>query len=442
MASAGISATDDIKNSGGGRYLTLAPRGFESFVSENIQSTLISSGYSCSIEELGSSPISKLHDIHQHQSGALSSDDDPLDDVAARIEYNKARKKRKLQNKMAKGSKPTGGSQQHQHTKVNQQCNVDDFKAEIHDLSHSVGSVHLPEIDSDVSLGYHTTKNYPSKLPKRILSIPGNTEGCVLISFCTNAPPSCVASMKGMGCGPLLALITSSKEEILQLSATLEQSMTSIEHLLKDPSNNYFEKFQSAMQLWKRHVNEVWFVPDSIYGVYRQSSTMDTAKVTQPPFAYRLSCMRTHSKKYSYKRELLLPHLASLVIPWDDLHRMNLNGDGRECNEIKGTRGRDENDSSTAQHPEWHVNLTDYDLEILTIIHSQCVSVAIPLRPYQHWGSKAYSSNTIPTDGSGSFGRLGADPISGSRSSVHLRPSVAGTLMCKTFHIRFGATCY
>eukprot|EP00804_Cyclotella_cryptica_P016692 CCRYP_002004-RA/>CCRYP_002004-RA protein AED:0.27 eAED:0.27 QI:403/0.33/0.25/1/0/0/4/0/698 len=447
-------------------YLTMAPRGLESFVTYNINSQLSSNGYSCWITEIGPSPSTKLRKTLSCDKPENESHDGsirreklgyPLEDVAARIEFNKYKKRMKKRKKEMTPKSQTNDAPHHT-------IDFDTFLSQKPDLSRVTGSVDVPEIESHVSLGYHTLRDDENseEILQRILSVPGTTEGIALLSFRTNAPPIFVASMSGMGCGPLLALITSSclqmrsqghntnshtsklfeEGEILDYGQTLEQSCLALETFFNKNKSDYLDHFQSALLLWHEHAEKVWYVPNSIYGDYHgqskenTESTQSTSKPNlnkpkprQRPFSYRLSCMRTHSKKYSYQREALLPYLGRWVIPWDDLHQLQLRSNSG--NGINSARSEDHASNLNAAHEgsDWVVNLKDYDVEILTIIHSCCVSVAIPLRPYQLWSSKAYSSNTLPTDGTGMFGRLGVDARTKSNhrnSFVHLRPSTAG----------------
>ncbi|KAL7471252.1 hypothetical protein ACHAXS_011559 [Conticribra weissflogii] len=178
------------------------------------------------------------------------------------------------------------------------------------------------EIGSMASVGYHLSQDEISNIG----AIPGMIEGISLISFSTSAPPRFVASMTGMGCGPLLALITSSQsEQILNFNQTIEESLDSIQAITKG-CDNYFDRFHSALRLWHHHAYEVWFAADSIYGLNENSSpykvdvTTDSERprkvsnIIQQKFAYRLSCLRSHSKRYSYKREALLPYLDDLTL--------------------------------------------------------------------------------------------------------------------------------
>eukprot|EP00804_Cyclotella_cryptica_P016691 CCRYP_002004-RC/>CCRYP_002004-RC protein AED:0.33 eAED:0.33 QI:0/0.25/0/1/0/0.2/5/0/628 len=435
-------------------YLTMAPRGLESFVTYNINSQLSSNGYSCWITEIGPSPSTKLRKTLSCDKPENESHDGsirreklgyPLEDVAARIEFNKYKKRMKKRKKEMTPKSQTNDAPHHT-------IDFDTFLSQKPDLSRVTGSVDVPEIESHVSLGYHTLRDDENseEILQRILSVPGTTEGIALLSFRTNAPPIFVASMSGMGCGPLLALITSSclqmrsqghntnshtsklfeEGEILDYGQTLEQSCLALETFFNKNKSDYLDHFQSALLLWHEHAEKVWYVPNSIYGDYHgqskenTESTQSTSKPNlnkpkprQRPFSYRLSCMRTHSKKYSYQREALLPYLGRWVIPWDDLHQLQLRSNSG--NGINSARSEDHASNLNAAHEgsDWVVNLKDYDVEILTIIHSCCVSVAIPLRPYQLWSSKAYSSNTLPTDGTDPCAGIGTVTIRASLQS-------------------------
>jgi hypothetical protein len=265
-------------------------------------------------------------------------------------------------------------------------------------------------------------------------------EGIALVHFITDAPPLFVASMLGMGCGPLLALVASSclkrnidgndsnseptmvNSNIFDYNHTLEEACLSIETFFQNNKDSYCEQFKSALHLWQRHRSQVWQAPSSIYGHYKNDEMYtDFNKATQ--ISYRLSCTRSHSKKYAHKREDLLPCLGDWLIPVDELNRTNFLDDILKQGAETGTINNTESSNETTPW-KWVVDLKDYDVEIVSMIHCGCLTVAIPLRPYQWWGSKSYRSNSLPVDGSGSFGRLG--PKRSLGRYVHLRPSTAG----------------
>ena len=111
------------------------------------------------------------------------------------------------------------------------------------------------------------------------------------------------------------------------------------------------------------------------------------------------------------------------LIPVDELNRTNFLDDILKQGAETGTINNTESSNETTPW-KWVVDLKDYDVEIVSMIHCGCLTVAIPLRPYQWWGSKSYRSNSLPVDVSGSFGRLG--PKRSLDRYVHLRPSTAG----------------
>ena len=432
-------------------YLTIAPRGLESFVITNIKSQLEYNGFSCWISEIGPSPTSKLQECL-----SVGTSGDVLEHVAAKIEYNKYKKRCKKRKKGSRTKVITADTLE----PPSQLMDFNEFLSQCSDHSRVTGSVDVPEIESHLSLGYHTARDRVNGegtslgqgTLQRIITVPGTLEGVALLSFSTNATPIFVASMSGMGCGPLLALRTSScvqmpsgkKESIptgnLQVPSdckvfnfdqTLDQSCSAIKEFFSKDDDGYFEHFQSALKLWHRHAVEVWHSPNSIYGDYKERSkekhetniesagTAMSQSEKHQPVSYRLSCVRTHSKRYSYNRQELLPSLGQWAIPWTRLHQIELGEHSGARKDAKGNK-----DYTTC---DWTVDLKDYDFEIVTIIHSGSLTLGIPLRPYQLLSSKAYSSNAIPSDGTGLFGRLGtAYKRRALNSFVHLRPSTAG----------------
>lgn len=454
------------------RYLTIAPKGLESFVQHHIRQTLDSEGYFCEVGELGCATFATSCNTDISQGVTL-------DYIATRVQQSKAKRMAKKRSKQKKK----------EQNLMNEHCNPESI-----DLSRVAGTIYCKEIGSMASVGYHLSFDGVRKIG----ATPGMTEGISLISFSTNAPPRFVASMSGMGCGPLLAMITSSQsEQILRFDQKMQESLASI-RAMTEGCDNYFEHFHSAIRLWNRHANEVWFAADSIYGLDESSSPykrdvktesdrpVKMSNILRQKIAYRLSCLRSQSKKFAYKRETMLPYLDDLVIPWrcldsiqsstttiksEDIESSNItNNKNNEKKRKMGTlyEGKEQmnrnqapalvvtqsNESTNSlQHGQqihnrnsnWHVDLKNYDVEILTIIHNCCVTVAIPLRPYQHWGTKSYSSNQIPMDGTGGgwFASPGARLKVNKSSCEHqgsakmfnfpdgflrLRPSTAGKM--------------
>jgi hypothetical protein len=394
------------------RYLTLVPRGLESFVITNIKSQLETAGYACWISEIGPSLLGQLNKTDQSK--------DPLNWMAARIEYNKYKKKIKKRKK------------EKSNASLCQMATFEEFISHSPDLLHVTGSMEVPELGSHASLGYYTTQN---QVVEKIVTVPGTLEGIVLLLFLTHAPPLFVASMLGMG--PLLALVASSclksnindngkdptmvDGKLFDYKHTLEDANATIETFFQSNTDSYLKQFKSALHLWQKHTAQVWHVPNSIYGHYKDE-IHTASKATE--ISYRLSCIRSHSKKYAHKREELLPCLGDWLIPVDELNQTNFLDDILKQKEYTGATNNYSATSNKTTQWKWVVDLTDYDVEIVTLIHSGCLTVAMPLRPYQRWGSKSYRSNCLPVDGSGSFGRLG--PKRSLGRYIHLRPSTAG----------------
>ena len=403
------------------QYLTCAIkiktllRGLESFVIKNINSQLRSGDYTCSISEIGPSPLTRLYKAHNNdEQESTSKLTDPITELATRIEYNKF-KKREKKRKSQKSDK----LEDHSTPAIS----FDEFVSQNKDISRTTGSIDSPDIGSHASLGYHTVHTDV----ERILSLPGTLEGIVLLAFRTDAPPIFVASMPGMGCGPLLALtistclqLSSTREEnndlnyltplddgeIFDYDQTLEQACLSIDNFFKSSIDTYCKLFQSALQLWQRHKEQVWYASNSIYGNYDEKGQ---GRGSHDTISYRLSCTRSHSRKYAHQREALVPHLGEWLLPTNITNQ-----------HVVSTPGK-------SQRAKWIADLKNYDIEIVSMIHEGCLTIAIPLRPYQLWGSRSYRSNNIPIDGSGCFGRLG--PKRSLGRFIHLRPSTAGKRM-------------
>lgn len=136
------------------RYLTLVPRGLELFVIRNIKSQIANGGYTCCwISEIGPSLLEQLNT-------GQNEDVDPLECMAARIEYSKYKKKMKKRKKEKSNTSQAKGDQ---HELLCQTATFDEFISNNPDLIRITGSIEVPELGSHASLGYHTTKNHVEK---------------------------------------------------------------------------------------------------------------------------------------------------------------------------------------------------------------------------------------------------------------------------------------
>ena len=267
-----------------------------------------------------------------------------------------------------------------------------------------------------------------------VMCKPGPFEGLIPLTFETDAPPKVVAGIRGMGCGPLLALVASSHlgsqsqsasvdtSTIFGYEQTAEEALASASAFVDtdagagggaiDEKDNarfkceYLSRFRQALSLWFDHAEHVWYGNNGeFYGVdmadptnKSKANSLRAKRSGDTPPSFRVSCCRTHSKKYKHwRREDIIAQLSDLVVPSDDLEA------GKE---------------------PWKVDLTKHDFEVLIMIHDTALTIGIVLRPYQAIGSKTYSNGTLPPDILPPFikGDSGAEV-------VRLRPSTAAMLL-------------
>ena len=232
----------------------------------------------------------------------------------------------------------------------------------------------------------------------------------------------------------------------------------------------YASKFRSALSLWRDHAGDVWYAQGGeFYGLPlpppgRGDDYDNSGDVEDPPdrrlldlgekmaglapLSYRVSCMRSHGKRYGWRREDLIPPLSDIFVPIESspCHSVSHSGSGSGTSD----RGKEEEEKKGEGEEgrewpllRWSVDLKRYDLEVVVIIHDNSVTVAIPLRPYQHLGARGYSSGKVPPDVTPPYilrpgGGLGSGPISGPGPGgdrrplphlVRLRPSTAAHLL-------------
>ena len=352
-------------------YMTLSPSGLEMFTMKAIQ------------DALSGSYISIINQLSYHPSHE-------------EIEALKERLKKQQEKKRARNK-----------------CN------NLHPICNqqSFGTTSMEEKDGkerQVNIGFHRDKS--------IVSFPGNLEGKSIIQFATNAPPSVVASIRPMGSGQLLAIITTSGDtKVLKNEDSLEVAIASLSSYMEGMgSNEYCEKFSHAMELWRRHVQQVWSRSSDIE-LYRRSTESkkrpceescrnngeDSMHGLRSHFSdilksdsqlkYRASCLRADTKDYKYKRDDLIPTLADLLIPSTNLD------DGKTKKFI--------------------VDLKKFDFEVVGFVHRGSLVAGISLNYYQHIGARSYCSGRIPPD-------ITQPYISGeiSKTVIRLRPSIANLL--------------
>jgi len=261
-------------------YLTLTPSGLEMFTMKAISVALSSRSYTCQIRQLN----------YQPSKGQVETIKEKL---------LKQQEKKRARNK---------------HGKLHPICGQHIFGTSTEEREGKK--------ERQVNMGFHKEKS--------IVSFSGCLEGKSIIQFDTDAPPSVVARIRPMGSGQLLAIVTSSgSKHIFKNDDSLDDAVDSLSSYIGEmESNEYHEKFSRALELWGRHVQQVWsnstdverhlqstvskkrpFVESCWEGgddsVHALNKILDSKKQLK----YRVSCLRANTKDYKYKRDDLIPFL-------------------------------------------------------------------------------------------------------------------------------------
>jgi hypothetical protein len=204
----------------------------------------------------------------------------------------------------------------------------------------------------------------------------------------TNAPAVIIAQIRCLG--PLLAFVDLWENVKLEENQSLLEAEQKLENMLDGLGEELFEKkFRHALNLWKEHVIKDWSQRN--YGG-RTNHTL--ANLAFERLKYRMSCVRTESKKYKYGRhELLASDAVNRMIPKE-------------------------------YRNQWTVDLKWYDLEVVWLQRSHCLAIALALRPYQWYETRSFADGVIPPDVSEPF--LSGGALSGV---VRLRPTTAHMLL-------------
>ena len=114
----------------------------------------------------------------------------------------------------------------------------------------------------------------------------------------------------------------------------------------------YASKFRSALSLWRDHAGDVWYARGGeFYGLPlpppgRGDDYDNSGDVEDPPdrrlldlgekmaglapLSYRVSCMRSHGKRYGWRREDITPPLSDIFVPIESspCHSVSHSGSG------------------------------------------------------------------------------------------------------------------
>jgi Putative RNA methylase family UPF0020 len=316
------------------RYVVLVPRGLEHVVSEMIRQQLLPT---CDV----TTTTTLLGEEYDNIPALVGTVRDKINEMSTK--NHKARDKQVLESI----------------------CSV------------SVGTVELTP-NQHVSVGYSTSSN-------NIWTKTGQIQGTVWMEISTNAPASIIANMRCLG--PILALVTVYDDDVdLNEGQTLDEAAQRIQHTITN-DKLYVNQFQSALQLWRKHVHDCW--PAVLGNNFSVDPTRFVDETT--PLKYRVSCLRNDSKRFQYTRRELLG-VVDGVIP------------------------------STPPYNSYTVDLTRYDLEMVLLQRAHSFLVGIALRPYQLLQTRSFASGELPPDISSPF------LVTGPRL-VRLRPTTAQVLL-------------
>lgn len=239
-----------------------------------------------------------------------------------------------------------------------------------------LGSVFDKEhLKKDVSVGYRRDDAMEDDIASTgtscIWTMSGIWEGSVFVKLETNAPASAIRSISILG--PLLACVHLWRlNDASKLDGTLEEAATIVRELVQRKESGY--TIDTAMNIWRQHACE-W--------------PKDYQLPSGKSLRYRVSCIRSHSKAFPYRRDDFLKAVVDDIV----------------------LSGGDTN--------EWKVNLKDYDVEVVILVLSPaCLAIGLTLRPYQLHHASNFQGNTLPPDTSLPY--LSSQLISGI---TRLRPT-------------------
>lgn len=436
-------------------YITIAPRGLERFTSDIIRKEIRSKGYDCI-------NVAILDSLYKHRTSNKCTSSTTAAAVEYYLDESKVnRYKSRLLEQQRKRKERLQRKQKKKGTIITTDDDKGADKRSIASSSSSNlsctqihGSLQINEDghEREINIGFQNNDDNNNH-EETIVSFPGGLEGKCIIQFETNAPPSIISDIRPMGCGPLLALILTSSSRssgscsessttaktVFEKTKSLDESVVAFTKFMNEVgSTKYNNAFRKAIELWHSHAKQVWFESHHVREHVKarnkaknsnsanessSSSSIDYIQKLQQNLEekingdetcyYRVSCMRSYTKEFSYKRDDIIPHLVKQLIPKQD--------------------DKTNNTSTTFSKPlKLAVDLKKYDFELVLFIHDDIITIAISLRPYQYLGARSYSSGKIPPDISQPY-------ITGdvSNTVIRLRPSIA-SLLCHMSQMKKG----
>lgn len=210
----------------------------------------------------------------------------------------------------------------------------------------------------------------------------GDLQGTVWTRIETDAPEEMLANHLRI-VGPLVSLVNVWENIDLPPSQSLEEAIQRTQDLVK--SQDY--PFKTAMDLWHKHVASSWDLSEE------ELKAIDDKLQGKMAMKYRLSCIRSDSVSYEYTRREYLSQAAGIVVP-----------------DVYGE--------------VWEVDLVDYDVEVVLLVHPYALAVGLSLRPYRQLEMRSFSKGSMPADTSRPH--LSAETLA---SVIRLRPSTAQILL-------------
>ena len=186
----------------------------------------------------------------------------------------------------------------------------------------------IPQQPHDVSFGYRGDDHHSTD----VSTTGGRQQGMVWLHLQTNAPHRLVASLRVLG--PILSTAGFFAVDLSDRSA---QSLSTIPNKLSRQVNKgYNDSFLKALKLWKDFALASWDMTCKERDKFHAKVSGITAesKSLEDPLLYRLSCVRTDSKRYKYSRSDFLATVADCILP------------------------------AAASPQQWKVNLTKYDVSV------------------------------------------------------------------------------
>jgi tRNA G10 N-methylase Trm11 len=273
--------------------------------------------------------------------------------------------------------------------------------------SRPVGVVKV-DASREVAVGYYRRRGVvkddvestaPLDDPALVWSEPGQLKGLVWVQISTTAPVEHVAvTLRCLGSLLVLVHVWDANDNETPNGfgggayQTLEEAACAVRDLIERRQAEYGEAFRRALNVWCECAKRSWDLPEAEERALRERMT----GTSEPPFRYRISCLRENSKRYAYSRQQFLERVADSVVPFE----------------------------AFSPSRTWRVDMTNYDVEIVVLVRSAAVAIGLAARPYQRLSAKSFSAGVVPPDVSPPY--LSGTVLSGL---VRLRPSTTQLLL-------------